>query len=217
MAEDEQGCFLGSTPERLYARQARQLNTEALAGTALVSDNPEHNRAQADWLLQDEKNIYENQLVADGICTNLQPFVDKISVGNVGLKPLRQVQHLRREITALLKAECSDKDCLLAIHPTAAVAGLPQQKAEALLRQIENYDRGWYAGTLGFFDHRQAEFCVTIRSAQLEENKIRIFAGAGIVEGSVPLLEWHEIERKAAGLISLLQITESKNGEKKCQ
>ena len=86
-----------------------------------------------------------------------------------------------------------------------------------LLRQIENYDRGWYAGTLGFFDHQQAEFCVTIRSAQLEENKIRIFAGAGIVEGSVPLLEWHEIERKAAGLISLLQITESKNGEKKCQ
>ena len=217
LAEDEQGCFLGSTPERLYARQARQLNTEALAGTALVSDNPEHNRAQADWLLQDEKNIYENQLVADGICTNLQPFVNKISVGNVGLKPLRQVQHLRREITALLKAECSDKDCLLAIHPTAAVAGLPQQKAKVLLRQIENYDRGWYAGTLGFFNHRQAEFCVTIRSAQLEENKIRIFAGAGIVEGSVPLLEWHEIERKAAGLISLLQITESKNGEKKCQ
>jgi len=84
-------------------------------------------------LLQDEKNIYENQLVADGICTNLQPFVDKISVGNVGLKPLRQVQHLRREITALLKAECSDKDCLLAIHPIRGGGGLAATKSQGLV------------------------------------------------------------------------------------
>lgn len=52
---------------------------------------------------------------------------------------------------------------------------------------------------------QQAEFCVAIRSAFIEQNKIRVFAGAGIVEGSIPLLEWQEIERKALGLISLLQ------------
>ena len=52
--------------------------------------------------------------------------------------------------------------------------------------------------------------CVTIRSAFIEENQVRVFAGAGIVEGSQPVEEWLEIERKAAGLISLFA---ENNGE----
>ena len=155
--------------------------------------------------------------MADGICANLAPFTKHIEIGHLGIKQLRQVQHLHREITALLTDNCTDFNCLQAIHPTAAVAGLPQQKAKTLLQQIEHYDRSWYAGTLGFFNQQQAEFCVAIRSAFVEVDKIHVFAGAGIVEGSVPLLEWQEIERKAAGLISLLKITKSENGEQKCQ
>ena len=216
-AQDDKTSFLGSSPERLYARHERHLKTEALAGTAPMSEDHESNRKQADWLLNDKKNIHENQLVADGICANLAPFTKHIEIGHLGIKQLRQVQHLHREITALLTDNCTDLNCLQAIHPTAAVAGLPQQKAKTLLQQIEHYDRSWYAGTLGFFNQQQAEFCVTIRSAFVEADKIHVFAGAGIVEGSVPLLEWQEIERKAAGLISLLKITKSENGEQKCQ
>ena len=216
-AQDDKTSFLGSSPERLYARHDRHLKTEALAGTAPMSEDHESNRKQADWLLSDKKNIHENQLVADGICANLAPFTKQIEIGHLGIKQLRQVQHLHREITALLTDNCTDLNCLQAIHPTAAVAGLPQQKAKTLLQQIEHYDRSWYAGTLGFFNQQQAEFCVAIRSAFVEIDKIHVFAGAGIVEGSVPLLEWQEIERKAAGLISLLKITTSKNGEQKCQ
>ena len=216
-AQDDKTSFLGSSPERLYARHERHLTTEALAGTAPMSEEHEANRKQADWLLNDKKNIHENQLVADGICANLALFTKHIEIGHLGIKQLRQVQHLHREITALLTDNCTDLNCLQAIHPTAAVAGLPQQKAKTLLQQIEHYDRSWYAGTLGFFNQQQAEFCVAIRSAFVEADKIHVFAGAGIVEGSVPLLEWQEIERKAAGLISLLKITTSKNGEQKCQ
>lgn len=216
-AQGDKTSFLGSSPERLYARHERHLTTEALAGTAPMSEDHESNRQQADWLLSDKKNIHENQLVADGICANLAPFTKHIEIGHLGVKQLRQVQHLHREITALLTDNCTDLNCLQAIHPTAAVAGLPQQKAKTLLQQIEHYDRSWYAGTLGFFNQQQAEFCVAIRSAFVEADKIHVFAGAGIVEGSVPLLEWQEIERKAAGLISLLKITESENGEQKCQ
>ena len=216
-AQGDKTSFLGSSPERLYARHERHLTTEALAGTAPMNEDHESNRQQADWLLSDKKNIHENQLVADGICANLAPFTKHIEIGHLGVKQLRQVQHLHREITALLTDNCTDLNCLQAIHPTAAVAGLPQQKAKTLLQQIEHYDRSWYAGTLGFFNQQQAEFCVAIRSAFVEADKIHVFAGAGIVEGSVPLLEWQEIERKAAGLISLLKITESENGEQKCQ
>lgn len=203
--KDENCAFIGSTPERLYQREGNLLQTEALAGTALMTEDEALNRQQADWLLNDPKNIHENGLVAEDITQNLRPYIQKIEVSELGLKQLRQVQHLRQKIFAQLSEQNGDEACLKAIHPTAAVAGLPRQKAKQFLQQTENFERSWYAGTLGFMNKTQAEFCVTIRSAFIEQNKIRVFAGAGIVEGSIPLLEWQEIERKALGLISLLQ------------
>ncbi|WP_040975499.1 isochorismate synthase [Necropsobacter massiliensis] len=204
-AQDAEHAFVGSPPERLYRREGTQLQTEALAGTALMTEDAQFNRQQAQWLLQDQKNIYENQLVADDIRHKLQPYVRQLTVSELGLKQLRQVQHLRRHIFAELHCGYGDETCLQAMHPTAAVAGLPQRAALDFLRRTECFNREWYAGTLGIMETAQAEFCVAIRSAFVEGDKIRVFAGAGIVEGSVPLLEWQEIERKALGLVSLLQ------------
>ncbi len=204
-AQNIDRTFFGSSPERLYRRQNNLLETEALAGTAMMSDDCSQNQAQGDWLLHDEKNVYENWLVVEDICHNLNVYADKIEIAELELKQLRQVQHLRRKIQVQLKPHYGDSACLSAIHPTAAVCGLPRQAAVRFIQNTENFDRTWYAGTLGFMQAEQAEFCVTIRSAFIEGNKISVFAGAGIVEGSVPLLEWQEIERKAAGLISLLK------------
>ncbi|MGQ0287072.1 isochorismate synthase [Pasteurellaceae bacterium 22721_9_1] len=206
LALDEHQSFVGSTPERLYQRHGTELNTEALAGTAMVSEDPLQTQQQADWLLNDPKNDHENLLVVKDICDNLANYVEDIHVAPVEVKRLRRVQHLRRAIQGQLKSDFSDVACLTAIHPTAAVSGLPQQSAVQFLQKTENFDRSWYAGTLGVMSQLQSEFCVTIRSAFIEQNKIRVFAGAGIVAGSVPLLEWNEIERKASGLVSLLAV-----------
>lgn len=205
LAHNADRAFLGSSPERLYRRQGNLLETEALAGTALMDEDGEQSQTLGDWLLQDEKNVYENWLVVEDICHNLNVYADKIEIAELELKKLRQVQHLRRKIQVRLKPNYGDSACLSAIHPTAAVCGLPRRAAVRFLQNTENFDRTWYAGTLGFMQAEQAEFCVTIRSAFIERNKISVFAGAGIVEGSIPLLEWQEIERKAAGLISLLK------------
>ena len=209
-ADNAEHCFVGSTPERLFARDDRQLFTEALAGTAPVSDNPSENDERANWLLNDEKNLNENWLVVEDISQNISHLVEQITVDDVALKSLRKVQHLIRKMHAKLTALCTDADLLKAIHPTAAVSGLPQQQAKKALTEIETFDRRWYAGTLGVMSQHLSEFCVTIRSAFIEENQVRVFAGAGIVEGSQPVEEWLEIERKAAGLISLFA---ENNGE----
>ena len=209
-ADNAQNCFVGSTPERLFARDNRQLFTEALAGTAPVSDNPNENDERAKWLLNDEKNLNENWLVVEDISQNISHLVEQITVDDIALKSLRKVQHLIRKMQAKLTALCTDADLLKAIHPTAAVSGLPQQQAKKALAEIETFDRCWYAGTLGMMSQHLSEFCVTIRSAFIEENRVRVFAGAGIVEGSQPVEEWLEIERKAAGLISLFA---ENNGE----
>ncbi|MDU2245912.1 MAG: isochorismate synthase, partial [Haemophilus parainfluenzae] len=191
-ADNAQNCFVGSTPERLFARDDRQLFTEALAGTAPVSDNPSENDERANWLLNDEKNLNENWLVVEDISQNISHLVEQITVDDVALKSLRKVQHLIRKMQAKLTALCTDADLLKAIHPTAAVSGLPQQQAKKALAEIETFDRCWYAGTLGMMSQHLSEFCVTIRSAFIEENRVRVFAGAGIVEGSQPVEEWLE-------------------------
>ncbi|OOF56612.1 isochorismate synthase [Rodentibacter myodis] len=213
-AENPYSTFVGSTPERLFAREYNLFLTEALAGTAPMTGDQQENRQQADWLLKDEKNLNENWLVVQDISQNIKSMVETFDVSEVELKPLRKVQHLLRKIRANLTAHYRDSALLKAIHPTAAVSGLPQQEARMILSEIETFERGWYAGTLGIMSEAYSEFCVAIRSAFIEGNRIRVFAGAGIVEGSQPFIEWKEIERKAAGLISLF--AENNKGEKEC-
>ena len=203
-AENAQNAFVGSTPERLYYRKGNQLFTEALAGTVAVSDNPIETEQNAQWLLKDAKNIYENQLVVEDIEEHLNAYVEAFEVHLPEIKRLHNVQHLRRRIEATLKADVLDQDCLRQIHPTAAVAGLPRAKAKQFIAENEPFKRGWYAGTLGIFNPQEAEFCVTLRSAKIEHNQITLYAGAGIVKESEPVSEWQEIERKSQALAKLL-------------
>ena len=203
-AENAQNAFVGSTPERLYYRKGNQLFTEALAGTVAVSDNPIETEKNAQWLLKDTKNIYENQLVVEDIEAHLNTYVEAFEVHSPEIKRLHNVQHLRRRIEAILKADVLDQDCLRQIHPTAAIAGLPRAKATQFIAKNEPFKRGWYAGTLGTFNLQEAEFCVTLRSAKIEHNQITLYAGAGIVAESESVSEWQEIERKSQALAKLL-------------
>ena len=203
-AENAQNAFVGSTPERLYYRKGNQLFTEALAGTVAVSDNPIETEKNAQWLLKDTKNIYENQLVVEDIEAHLNTYVEAFEVHSPEIKRLHNVQHLRRLIEAILKADVLDQDCLRQIHPTAAIAGLPRAKATQFIAKNEPFKRGWYAGTLGIFNLQEAEFCVTLRSAKIEHNQITLYAGAGIVAESESVSEWQEIERKSQALAKLL-------------
>lgn len=202
--ESAQSAFVGSSPERLYYREDRDFYTEALAGTVAVTADLAQTERNAFWLLNDQKNIHENLLVVEDICTHLADCVADIQVSDVEIKRLHNVQHLRRKIYTKLAKQVNDSDCLARIHPTAAVAGLPRMPAKQFIRQHEGFSRGWYAGTLGYFMPDKAEFCVALRSALICENHITFYAGAGIVEGSQAESEWQEIERKSQALASLL-------------
>ncbi|SUB58699.1 Menaquinone-specific isochorismate synthase [Phocoenobacter uteri] len=203
--EDRYSAFIGSSPERLYKREQQRFYTEALAGTVAVTEDPTQTEKNGQWLLNDSKNTLENQYVVDDICSHLAPYISSVIVSDIHLKRLPKVQHLRRFIEMQLKENISDIDCLNQIHPTAAIAGLPRPNAIEFINQTENFKRQWYAGTLGFFNQAQAEFCVTLRSAQINKNTITIYAGAGIMQDSDPHSEWQEIERKALAMAELLK------------
>lgn len=205
MAFSADTAFLGSSPERLYRRRDTALRTEALAGT--VANHPEDHRAWqlGDWLMKDDKNQRENMLVVEDICQRLQGCTQTLDVLPPQVLRLRKVQHLRRCIWTELN-QADDMLCLMQLQPTAAVAGIPRELAREFIQQNEPFKREWYAGSAGYLSLRQSEFCVSLRSAKISANVVRLYAGAGIVRGSDPEQEWQEIDNKAAGLRTLLQM-----------
>ena len=205
-ALNDKQAFIGSTPERLYSRNGQELETEALAGTIGRGDNAQQDLEFANWLTHDKKNIVENQYVVDDIVDRLTPFTDEIELqNNAKLIRLRKVQHLKREIHARLKKGINGVQLLAALQPTAAVAGLPREEAINYIQENEPFSRGWYSGSMGYISHQKAEFCVAIRSALVSGDELHLFSGAGIVKGSQADVEWLELDKKMATLLSLLE------------
>jgi menaquinone-specific isochorismate synthase len=83
------------------------------------------------------------------------------------------------------------------------VAGLPRESALKQIESLEKFDRGWYAGPIGWLSKDGAEFAVALRSALLHDKEALVYAGAGIVKGSEPLKEWQEIENKLMNFTNL--------------
>ncbi|UXI00474.1 isochorismate synthase MenF [Photobacterium sp. TY1-4] len=205
MAQDARHGFVGSTPERLFLRQEAHCRTEALAGTIARGQNEAEDYRLAQWLLEDGKNRYENQLVVDDIVQRLAACGATLDVAETPtLVRLRQVQHLKRAISGVLNAEVTSAALLDTLQPTAAIAGLPRDEALAFIAAHEPFARGWYSGAVGYIGCAQSEFCVAIRSALLEGDELHLFAGAGIVPGSTAASEWQELERKTETLSHLL-------------
>lgn len=205
LAVDNTQAFVGSSPEKLYHRQDNALSSEALAGTCARPDNPHDAEQLAQSLLNDRKNLRENSMVVEDICQRLHTVAQDIDVAAVTILRLRKVQHLKREITCTLR-QPDDLACITQLQPTAAVAGLPRLPARRFIQQYEPFRREYYAGSVGYLSAAESEFTVALRSARVRQNTVRLYAGAGIVAGSEPALEWQEINHKAASLASLLGV-----------
>ena len=92
------------------------------------------------------------------------------------------------------------------LHPTAAVCGLPRDAATTFLEREEPFERGWYAGPVGWFDAEgNGVFAPALRTGVSVGRGWRLFAGAGIVEGSVPALEWEETGIKFEPMLDALR------------
>ena len=158
--------FIGASPECLYRRNGLDIETEALAGTIGRGDSASKDMELAHWLMNDKKNLNENQLVVDDIAQRLAPYCQKVTIAqDAKLLKLRRVQHLRRHIEARLNADVPKFVILDALQPTAAVAGLPRKLAMQFIADNEHFFRGWYSGSVGYISQQHAEFSVAIRSA----------------------------------------------------
>ncbi|MDF1544851.1 MAG: isochorismate synthase [bacterium] len=193
---DSRAAFLGASPELLYHRRGRCIETEAVAGTRSRGSDPSDDLRLGKKLLNSEKELREQAIVASDILDSLQNLADEINQTELGLLKLSKVQHLVRRFKAVLKDSVLDAEILRAIHPTPAVGGAPTRAALDKIAQLESFDRGWYAGPVGWVSHDQALFAVAIRSGLLSGKDLCLYSGAGIVEGSRAEAEWKELNKK---------------------
>jgi menaquinone-specific isochorismate synthase len=205
---DRDHAFIGASPERIYRRDGRRLRTEAIAGTRRRGTTPDEDQGLAEDLLHSDKDRREHQIVVDGIEASLGPIVEDLAADEVPtVLKLAHNLHLVTRFRGMLKTGIHDGRVLTALHPTAAVGGSPSDVALREIETLEPFDRGYYAAPVGWVERGAAQFVAGIRSALVEHDRVHLFAGAGIVEGSSPEDEWDEIEGKIAPFLELFQGT----------
>lgn len=197
--QDKHSSFMGVSPERLFLLKNELLSAEAVGGTAPISD------AGSLELLNDSKNREEHALVVTHLRKVLEKFVSKLNFDTIpSIRKMKDLMHLRSDVSGNVKNNLSLGSLFRALHPTPAVCGTPTERALQLISKLEGFARGWYAGPIGVISSARTEFNVAIRSLLISAGHAEIFAGAGIVEGSVAQDEWQELNRKAALPLKLL-------------
>ncbi|HET9074451.1 MAG TPA: isochorismate synthase [Solirubrobacteraceae bacterium] len=198
--------FIGATPELLVRREGHRASTVALAGSTRRSADPAVDDHLGEQLLRSAKNREENAIVARRIAAGLRPHAVWVTVAPEPVViRVANIQHLATPVRAQL-AEPVDAVTLAGLlHPTPAVGGEPLAVARRLIPALEGFDRGWYAGTLGWVDAtHDGEFCVALRCALLRGPEASCFAGGGIVADSDPAAELAETEVKLGALLPVL-------------
>ncbi len=190
-------AFLGASPERLLLRQGARLYSEAIAGTRPRASDPGEDAALGRALLDSAKDRREHALVVEALRGHFSRLCSDTREDDApSLLSLRHCRHLATRFEGQLRDGIADADILATLHPTPAVGGTPTDRALAFIDREEPFDRGTYAGPVGWVSAAGAEFCVGIRSGQVRGNELAVYNGAGIVPGSDAGDEWNEIETK---------------------
>ena len=190
--------FLGAAPEILAELRGRRFEATAVAGSVARGRDAEEDAALARRLLASSKDRAEHRLTAEEMVEVLAPRLTEMQVEDEPrVLRLARIQHLE----TVIRGRAGDGEDVLslveALHPTPAVCGRPRSDALELIRRIEPFERGWYAGPVGWVDPAgDGDFVPALRSAVGGGDRWRLFAGAGIVSGSEPEAEWEETDLK---------------------
>lgn len=199
-----EGLWVGATPELLIMDDGKVLETHAVAGTKKLCEN----QVLTD-VLWTPKEIEEQAMVSRYIINCFE------RVGLTGVEAtepkameIGELAHLKTVFTlryAALGMATAVSEMLGLLHPTSAVCGMPMERALRYIKEREGYDRSYYSGFLGPVNFRGcSHLFVNLRCMQIGGGRARLYAGAGITEGSEAEEERLETELKMGALTSLL-------------
>lgn len=183
----QSGMWLVATPETLLAGNGDHWQTMALAGTQPYSED-------ISW---QEKELDEQRYVSTYITHQLERYAHHLREEGPYTTRAGHLAHLRSDFHFTMNDPSHVGDLLYALHPTPAVGGLPKQEAYRFIRHYEHQPRQYYSGFLGpLFVRSQTHLFVTLRCMRIYDDVCRLYAGGGLLQGSVEALEWQETESK---------------------
>lgn len=200
-------AFLGAPPELLVGVQGTQLETMGLAGSAPRGATPQEDAANGAALLASAKDRHEHGLVVDALRRRLSPITSHLEMADEPqLLTLSNIHHLYTPVSGKLCEAEGVLPLVELLHPTPALGGSPRELALDFIQKHEPTLRGWYAAPVGWLDaNLDGAFAVAIRSAVVQEKRAWLYAGGGIVDGSIPQREWEETEWKFKPMLSVLR------------
>lgn len=199
--------LVGASPELLIRRIGNAVESLALAGSARRDPDPRADRQLGEELLVSHKDLHEHALASASVGRVLGEVCSSLDrPPRPGLIKLANVQHLATRFAGVMAEPHHVLDLVARLHPTAAVGGTPTSAAVDMIRSLEGMDRGRYAGPVGIFDSAgDGEFAIALRCAEVSGARARLFAGAGLVDGSVPEDELEETRIKLRAMLSALE------------
>ncbi len=207
LADDYEMCWtfhvdglFGATPEMLVRRERGLVMSRVLAGTIRRTGDDEHDLALAGQLARSSKDLEEHEYAVRSVADSLAPYCSSMNVPEVPfVLHLPNVMHLATDVAGVVHDSngASVLELAAALHPSAAVGGTPTKVAVEMIAEIEGMHRGRYAGPVGWMDaDGDGEFGIALRSAEIDEHQVRLFAGCGIVADSDPEAELAEAQAK---------------------
>jgi menaquinone-specific isochorismate synthase len=196
--------LVGASPETLVSLHNNTLRTRVLAGSRARGGSERADQQAADDLYRSSKDLDEHRFAVHSVVEALKSLTRHVAADDVPFTlKLPNLWHLATDIAATLPDGKTGLDAVAALHPTAAVAGSPTTQALEIINTLEPFDRGRYAGPVGWVDHRgDGEWAIALRCAQWsEDGTITAHAGAGIVPGSDPESELLETGLKFQPII----------------
>jgi menaquinone-specific isochorismate synthase len=198
--------LIGATPELLVRTEGLGVTSLVLAGSMRRGIDENEDALLGRRLLDSAKDAVEHEIAVRSVTEKWGQFCETMTIASSpNLLKLANVQHLATLLQGTLRQPRTALEVAGVLHPTAAVCGLPRAEAMAMIRALEGMSRARYAGPVGWVDARgNGEWGIALRCAEIDGGSARLFAGAGIVEGSTPEGELDETRLKLLAMQSAL-------------
>jgi anthranilate synthase component I len=203
---------VGSSPEILVRRDADTLTVRPLAGTRPRGATPEQDRALAEELLADPKEIAEHVMLIDLGRNDIGRVADTGSVrvsDRMVIERYSHVMHIVSNVEGRITPSISNIDIIRATFPAGTLSGAPKIRAMEIIDEFEPTKRGIYGGAVGYLAFNgDMDLAIAIRTAVLKDGILYVQSGAGIVADSVPQSEWQETQNKARAVIRAAELAQ---------
>ena len=198
--------LVASSPELLVQLRKGKVTIRPIAGTSKRGRNANEDLDLSKDLLTDQKELAEHLMLLDLGRNDVGRVSQNKSVKvteKMIIEYYSHVMHIVSNVEGKIDTKYDAVDALKAGFPAGTVSGAPKIRAIEIIEELENLNRSFYGGCMGYFDSNgDMDTCISLRSGLVKNKKLYIQAGGGVVYDSNPEDEYQETINKAGALMA---------------